>query len=216
MRRGENPARGWRAKARRQRWIDAAFIGAALVAGGFMLRETEWFHLRDHWPLLMPVLIMFGSRLVTGQHQHGGVYYRAAALAAGDRSVVEQYPPVVQAALVRAATAGANTATLLPLGHRALWRIGVAMPPVAFSPWWLYWLVMCLDVFLMVPLWLLVQQWWNAEAVAAELFEMVLLLSTILAMIFGLVSLGHRGTREKLGLPRWRDFRRDWKLRRIR
>src|SRR5690554_1125540 len=133
----ENLTRDWPAMARRQRWVDGTIMVVVLA----LFWWTEWddevpVSLSGHWPLMMPVVLILGARLVTGIHKYGGTYYRVVALAAGDRSVVAKYPPVIQAALVRLVEAGEH-GKLMPLGHRALWRLGIPFPPMAFSPWWL-------------------------------------------------------------------------------
>lgn len=138
--------------------------------------------------------------------------YQLLAMAAGDQDPVAKYPPEVQAALMRLVRAG-EYGQLMPLTHRLLWRIGVPFPPMAFSPWWLNALVRTFSAFTVFPLWLCVQHWWNPEFGGGTLVDSAAILMFFLTLILVLVSYAERGTRERLELPAWSQFRKDWQLR---
>lgn len=64
-----------------------------------------------------------------------------------------------------------------------------------------------------LPLWMYVQHWWNPEFGGEMLAVTAGTLMFILGLIMVLVSLAERGTRERLELPAWSRFRKDWRLR---
>lgn len=210
---GEDFARNWRAMARRQRWVNLG-ITVLVFALLWVLdygEPGEGMLSLANWPMVMPVVLIFGSTLVTGrQVRGGGTYYLLAGYLAGDRSVVERYPPVVQAALLRATEAGADRSSLLPLTHRLLWRLGLPVPPVAFSPAWLDALILFATMYAVVPLWLQVQLWWN-PGFGGETLRVSAGVLTVLFAMFAVLLAAHRASeRRRLGLPTWREFRRDW------
>lgn len=211
-----NLATEWRAKARHQRLVD----GVSLVGGLAISWWFDWrtdlpfsFSIREYWPLMMPVVLVLAGRLVVGRDPKDPTDYRLLALAAGDRGAVEKYPPVIQAALMRLVQAGEHR-RLMPLWHSAFWRMGVPFPPMAFSPWWLNALVLSVASFCLLPLWLFVQYWWNPAFLGEGMRSAATILAIILPVIMTLVELANRGTRERLGLPPWRVYLKDWKLRR--
>src|SRR5690606_28202869 len=111
---GRNMAYEWRREAWRQRLrILAMIVGMAAI---FCVVDTlqdgdmlSTMFSRRGWPLLMPVLIYCGGLLVTGLGPRKvGIDCRVLGLLEGDRSVIERYPPLIQACLLRAFKAGAD------------------------------------------------------------------------------------------------------------
>lgn len=211
----EVTAHNWRTLARRQRWrhavVFAIIFGCVWVVdwleqGGRFSTQT--------WPLLMPWVLICGWMLMTGRTpaptMQLGEYYRAEGLKAGDRSVVSRYPPVVQAALVRAAEAGEEPLSLLPVTQRLLWRMGIPAPPVAYMPPWLDMLILFASLFCVVPLWFFVQLWWN-PAHEPELMRVMGKGLTLAVLVFAaIMAVSRNDTRSSLGQPRWREYRREW------
>lgn len=206
----------WKREAWRKRLrILAMIVGMAAI---FWVVDTlqdgdmlSTMFSRRGWPLLMPALIYSGSVLVPGVGPRSrGIDCRVLGLLEGDRSVIERYPPVIQAGLLRAFKAGADERTLLPRLHGVLWRLRVPVPPVAFSPTWLNALMFFLAAYLTLPLWLHVQERWAPEiggGTMGETGDVVM----ILLGVFALVHAAHQaGERKALNLPGWREFRRGW------
>lgn len=208
----ENLGKDWRGKVRQRRW----FHGTALVLGTLLAwwLDTEpevALTFREHWPMLVPLYLPSICNLIAGTAPDE-TDYQLMAMAAGDEGAASQYPPVIQAALMRLVRAG-EYGRLMPMSHRLLWRMGIPIPPMAFSPWWLNALMMSLTAFVSLPLWMYVQYWWNPDFGGRTLADSAGIMMFILALILLMVSLGYRDTPERLELPRWRDFRKDWRLR---
>ena len=210
----EVTARNWRALAQRQRWMQTVVLAIIFSC----VWVVDWLEQGDRfamqtWPLLMPWLLIGGWGLVTGRMfgaPQMGVYYRAVGLKAGDRSVVRRYPPVVQAALVRAAEAGEEPLPLLPVTQRLLWRMGIPAPPVAYMPPWLDLLILFASMFCVLPLWFFVQLWWS-PAHEPELMRGLGTGLTLAVLVFAAIGAqSHNDMRTVLGLPRWREYRREW------
>lgn len=207
-----NLATKWRAKVREQRLVDAAALVLGLLLSWWLDTEPEVpLTVREHWPMMMPFVLPMVGRLVTGGSPDD-TDYQLLAMAAGDEGAVGQYPPVIQAALMRLVRAGEHQ-RLMPMPHRLLWRMGIPIPPMAFSPWWLNALVISVSGFVLLPLWMYVQYWWNPDFGGEELMVAAGVLTFLLTLIFALVSLADRDTPERLELPPWSDFRKDWRLR---
>src|SRR5690606_17245446 len=207
---GRNMADEWRSEAWKRRLrILAMIVGMVAVFWGVdTLQDGDMFATvfsRQGWPLLMPVVIYGGGLLVTGTGPRKvDIDCRVAALLAGDRSVIEGYPPVIQAGLQRAFKAGADERTLLPLLHGLLWRLRVPVPPVAFAPAWFNALMFFIASYLTLPLWLQVQDRWAPE-VGGSMGDMAVV-AMILFGAFSLVYAGHQaGEHRKLNLPTWRE-----------
>lgn len=203
----ESIALTWRARLRRQRLV--AVITLIFVIGVLWLADWtsgEGLFSSAHWPLLMPLPLLFLSAAIAGRHQHGGRDYRAAGLVAGDHGAVRVYPEVVQRALIRAVAAGAETSTLLPVPHRVLWRLRLAVPPVAFASFWANFLPMFGMMFVALPLWFFVQDWRTPGG--SDMLRQTGILATLaLAALAALAAKQRAGERERLGLPTWREFR---------
>ncbi|HZW19267.1 MAG TPA: DUF6404 family protein [Luteimonas sp.] len=206
----------WRREAWRQRLrILAMIVGmAAIFCVVDTLQDGEMLSTmfsRRGWPLLMPVLIYCGGLLVTGLGPRKvGIDCRVLGLLEGDRSVIERYPPLIQAGLLRAFKAGADERTLLPLMHGVFWRLRVPVPPVAFSPAWLNALMFFLASYLTVPLWLHVQDRWDPGIGGGSMGETGNVVMVLLG-VFALVEAAHQaGERRALNLPGWCEFRRSW------
>lgn len=209
----ENLGRDWRAKVRQRRWIDGTALVLGTLLAWWLDAEPEVpLTLREHWPMMVPLYLPSICSLIAGTAPDE-TDYQLMAMAAGDRDAVGGYPPVIQAALMRLVRAGAYQ-RLMPMSHRLLWRLGIPIPPMAFSPWWLNALMISVTAFVALPLWMYVQYWWNPDFGGRVMVDAGGVLMVIMAVIFSLVSLGYRDTRERLGLPPWREFRRDWRLRR--
>lgn len=208
----ENLGKGWRRKVRERRWIDGTALVLVTLLACWLDAEPEVpLTVGEHWPMMVPLYLPSICSLIVGTAPDD-TDYQLMAMAAGDGDAVSQYPPVIQAALMRLVRAGAYQ-RLMPMSHRLLWRLGIPMPPMAFSPWWLNALVMSASAFVALPLWMYVQYWWNPDFGGRALVDSAGVLMFILALILLLVSLAHRETPERLELPRWRDFRKDWRLR---
>lgn len=200
-------ARTWRARQRKQRLVNLAT--SSFVIGVFWLADwasAEGLFSLAHWPMLMPVALVLLFMFITGNNRYGGRDYRVAGLVAGDRSAIQAYPEVVQRALVRAVAAGAEEATLLPVSHRVLWRLRVAVPPVAFAPFRTDFLLLFGTLFVLLPLWLFVQDWWTPGG-SDTARQAGMVATGMVAAIAALVAAQRAGTRERLGLPTWREFR---------
>lgn len=208
----ENLGKDWRAKVRRRRWMDGtALVVGALLAWWLDAEPEVPLTLREHWPLMMPFYLPSLAGLVAGTAADE-TDYQLMTMAAGDRGAVAQYPPVIQAALMRLVRAGAYQ-RLMPLPHRLMWRLGIPFPPMAFSPWWLNALVISVSAFMGLPVWLYLQYWWNPDFGGRALADAGGMLAVVLAIIGTLVAFAHRETPGRLELPPWRDFRKDWRLR---
>lgn len=208
----ENLGKDWRRKVRERRWIDGTALVLVTLLAWWLDAEPEVsLTVAEHWPMMVPLYLPSICSLIAGTAPDD-TDDQLMAMAAGDAGAASQYPPVIQAALMRLVRAGAYE-RLMPMSHRLLWRLGIPIPPMAFSPWWLNALMMSATAFFALPLWMYVQYWWNPGFGGRVLVDSAGVVMFILGLIVLLISLGDRDTPERLELPRWRDFRKDWRLR---
>lgn len=207
-----NLGKGWRRKVRERRIMDTIALLVGLLLSWWLDSEPEVaLTIREHWPMAMVFILPTLLSIAAGKGPDDEDL-ELMAMAAGDEGPVENYPPEVQAALMRLVRAG-EYQQLTPLTHRLLWRMGIPFPPMAFSPWWLNALVRTVSAFTVFPLWMYVQYWWNPDFGGEMLAATAGMLMFVLGLIVVLVSYAERGTRERLELPAWSEFRKDWRLR---
>ncbi|GAA3920538.1 DUF6404 family protein [Luteimonas lutimaris] len=197
------PVADWRAELRRARRGMLVFWAFALPFLVLCLWSEE-ATFPDPWPLYAMALMLICLSLWTGRLRSGRDY-RAAGLIGGDRSVIASYPAIVQKGLLQAVEAGASEDDLMPPGYRVLWRLGIPVAPPAFAGFLTRFLVLYGTVFVLLPLWMVIDAWtWDVENKVAMITWGLALLAIIVAVLSAIEA----QRKQLVGLPSWREFRR--------